>query len=61
MMYGLNRIVEYYDMPAVRTIVRKAGQNNNRFSSFILGIVERPQFQMRTVQEVTRQANGGLN
>jgi hypothetical protein len=57
MMYGLNRIVESYDMPAVRAIVREAGQNNNRFSSFILGIVKRPQFQMRAVQEVTTQAN----
>ena len=53
MMYGLGRSVEYYDMPAVRAIVRDAGQNNNRFSSFILGIVKRPQFQMRAVQEVT--------
>jgi len=57
MMYGLNRIVEHYDMPAVRAIVREAGQNNNKFSSFILGIVKRPQFQMRAVQEVTTQAN----
>jgi hypothetical protein len=61
MMYGLGRRVEYYDMPAVRAIARKAGQNNNRFSAFVLGIIESPQFQMRTVQEATSQANGGLN
>jgi Protein of unknown function (DUF1592)/Protein of unknown function (DUF1588)/Protein of unknown function (DUF1585)/Protein of unknown function (DUF1595) len=61
MMYGLGRRVEYYDMPAVRAIARKAGQNNNRFSAFVLGIIESPQFQMRTVQDSTSQANGGLN
>jgi hypothetical protein len=61
MMYGLGRRVEHYDMPAVRTIVRKAAQNNNRFSAFVTGIIESPQFQMRTVQDATSQANGGLN
>jgi mono/diheme cytochrome c family protein len=57
MMYGLSRRVEYYDMPAVRAIVREASQNNYRFSSFILGIVKRPQFQMRSVQESTSNQN----
>ena len=53
MMYGLGRRVEYFDMPAVRAIAREAARNNNHFSSFVLGIVKRPQFQMRTVQETT--------
>lgn len=53
MMYGLGRRVEYYDMPTIRTLTRRAEQNNNRFSSFVLGIVESPQFQMRTVQQET--------
>jgi hypothetical protein len=56
MMFGLGRRVEYYDMPAVRTIARKAGQNNYRFSSFVMGIIDSPQFQMRAVQDTT-QAN----
>jgi hypothetical protein len=57
MMFGLGRRVEYYDMPTVRAIVREAAQTNNRFSTFILGIVKRPQFQMRTVQDSTSNQN----
>ncbi len=57
MMYGLGRRVEYYDMPAVRAIVKEAARNNNRFSSFIQGIVASPQFQMRTVQQTTDNQN----
>jgi len=53
MMYGLGRRVEYSDMPAVRAVAREAGQKNNRFSSFILGIVKSQQFQMRVAQETT--------
>ena len=39
MTSGLGRGVEYYDMPEIRSIVREAEQNGNRFSSIILGIV----------------------
>jgi uncharacterized protein DUF1588/uncharacterized protein DUF1585 len=46
MAYALGRRVEYYDQPAVRTIVKKAAQNHNRFSSFVMGIVTSPAFQM---------------
>jgi hypothetical protein len=46
MAYGLGRRVEYYDMPAVRAIVREAARNDNRISSFILGIVKSAAFQM---------------
>ncbi|BDC51319.1 hypothetical protein F183_A36350 [Bryobacterales bacterium F-183] len=48
--YGLGRGIEYYDQPAVRGIVRKAKQDNYRFSSFILGIVHSTPFQMRRPQ-----------
>ena len=47
MTYGLGRGVEYYDMPVIRSIVRDAGRNNNRFSSLVLGIVKSAPFQMR--------------
>lgn len=57
MTYSLGRRVEYYDMPTVRAIARKAGQNNNRFSAFVLGLVESQAFRMRTVQETTNQQN----
>jgi hypothetical protein len=46
MAYALGRRVEYYDMPAVRSIVRNASKNGNRFSSFILGVVKSSAFQM---------------
>jgi hypothetical protein len=48
MTYALGRGVEYYDMPVLRSIVRDAEKNNNRFSSILMGIVKSPAFQMRT-------------
>ncbi len=47
MTYGLGRRVEARDMPAVRAIVRRAAANENRASSFILGVVESAAFQKR--------------
>jgi hypothetical protein len=47
MTYALGRGVEYYDMPAVRQIVRDAADDNYRMSSFIMGIVESVPFRMR--------------
>ncbi|MCU1384763.1 MAG: hypothetical protein JWL71_3460 [Acidobacteria bacterium] len=46
MTYALGRRVEYTDMPAVRAIVRDAGKSNNRFSSFVLGVVDSAAFRM---------------
>jgi len=51
MAYGLGRRVEYYDMPTVRTITREAAGNDYHFSSFLLGVVNSPAFQMVQVQE----------
>ena len=47
MTYGLGRSGEYYDMPAVRQIVRDASRDNYRFSSIVMGIVKSAPFQMR--------------
>jgi len=47
MTYALGRRVQYYDMPAVRAIVRDAGKQNDRFSSIVISIVKSPEFQMR--------------
>jgi mono/diheme cytochrome c family protein len=49
--YALGRGLEYYDMPAVRSVTREAARNNYRFSSIILGIVESTPFQMRRSQD----------
>jgi len=51
MTYALGRGVEYSDMPVIRSIVRDAERNDNRFSSLVLGIVNSPPFQMRTKPE----------
>jgi hypothetical protein len=47
MTYALGRPVHDYDMPTVRTIVRRAAANNNRFSSLIMGIIDSDSFQKR--------------
>jgi hypothetical protein len=54
MTYGLGRSVEYFDMPAVRKIVRDAAKDNYRFSSIVLGIVKSPNFQMQRVPEIPK-------
>jgi len=56
MAYALGRRVEYYDQPAIRSIGRKAAQNGNRFSSFVLGVVNSPAFQMARAEAVTTTA-----
>jgi hypothetical protein len=52
--YGLGRIVDYNDMPSVRTIARDAARKNNRFSAFVLGVVNSPSFQMSRNNETER-------
>ena len=54
--YALGRAVQYYDMPAVRTIMRAAAPDNYRWSSLILGIVKSGPFQMRKAQAVATVA-----
>jgi hypothetical protein len=48
--YALGRRVDYRDMPLIRSIATNAARNNQRFSSFILGIVKSPAFQMSTAE-----------
>jgi hypothetical protein len=45
MTYALGRRIEHGDMPQVRRVVKDAGRNGYRFSSFVLGIVQSPAFQ----------------
>ena len=47
LMYALGRGLEYYDMSAVRAIVREAAKQEYRWSSVILGVVESEPFRMR--------------
>jgi hypothetical protein len=45
--YALGRGTQYFDMPAVRGIVREARDRDYRFSAIVLGIVQSTPFQMR--------------
>lgn len=49
MIYGLGRTIEYHDMPVIRQIVRDAAQDQYRFSSIVLGIVNSPPFRLTQV------------
>jgi hypothetical protein len=49
LMYAINRKLEHFDMPQVRSIVRAAAKDNYTLSSIILGIVNSDAFR--------RQAN----
>ncbi|HYV62991.1 MAG TPA: DUF1585 domain-containing protein, partial [Bryobacteraceae bacterium] len=53
--YAVGRRMQYYDMPAVRTIDREAARNNNRFSAYILGIVKSAPFQMSQAEAVAQK------
>ena len=48
--FALGRSLEYYDMPQVRAIVRTAAEDDYRWSSVILGVIESTPFQMRRTQ-----------
>jgi hypothetical protein len=54
--YALGRRIEYYDMPTIRTITREAAKSDNKFSSFIMGIVKSAPFQMSTAEPATTEA-----
>ena len=47
MIYALGRSVEYYDMPAVRRIVRDAAREDYRFSAILAGIAQSEPFQIQ--------------
>jgi mono/diheme cytochrome c family protein len=55
MTYALGRGVEYSDMPALRSIVKEAGKDNNRFSAIVMGVVKSAQFQMRVKEAAEQQ------
>jgi mono/diheme cytochrome c family protein len=58
MIYALGRGTEYFDMPLIRSIVRDAQRNNNRFSSLVLGVVKSEPFQMNGKLQITSEKPG---
>lgn len=53
MAYALGRRIETYDMPTVRAISKQAAADGDRMSSYILGVVNSPAFQMSRAEAVT--------
>jgi hypothetical protein len=49
--YAIGRGLEYYDMPAVRAIVRQAAGDDFRWSAIVRGIIGSTPFQMSVVPE----------
>jgi len=47
--YGLGRIPDYRDLPEMRAIVARAESHGDRFSEYVLGVVESPAFIERSV------------
>jgi hypothetical protein len=45
--YATGRTIQYYDMPTVRSIVRRASANDYRFSALVLGIIQSDAFQKK--------------
>jgi hypothetical protein len=52
--YAIGRPIEYYDQPAVRKIAKDAEANGYRLTSFIIGVVQSPTFQMRQTQATSQ-------
>ena len=57
MTFGIGRGMEYGDMPVIRSIVRDADKDNDRFLSILMGIVRSQPFQMRTREPEERAGN----
>ncbi len=52
LQYGVGRVLDYRDMPAIRSIAREASGNGNRFSEFVQGVVNSVPFQMRRADDI---------
>jgi hypothetical protein len=51
LMYAVNRHLEYFDMPQVRSIVRAAAKDNYKLSSLVLGIVNSDAFRQQGAEK----------
>ena len=59
LMYATGRVFQPYDMPAVRTVVRGASEQDHRFSAYVMGVVTSAPFQMRRADATTGDAEVG--
>ncbi len=44
--YAIGRGLEYEDMPLVRSITHDAAEDDYRFSSLLMGVIQSPAFTM---------------
>jgi hypothetical protein len=51
MAYGLGRVVDYRDMPLLRSIINDAAKSGYRFSSFVTALVKSAPFRMSVAEE----------
>ena len=51
MMYAVGRELEYFDMPQVRAVVRRAATQEYRLSAIVAGIVASDAFRMQAVSD----------
>jgi len=58
MSYAIGRRVEYFDMPAVRQIVRDAERDQFRLSSLILGVAKSAAFRTALAEPTTPDGGG---
>ena len=56
--YALGRGLDYYDMPALRAIVRGSAKDDYRFSSVVINIVKSVPFQMKVRQAQDSEVAG---
>jgi len=50
LMYATGRNVQYFDEPAIRTIVRNSARDNYTFNSLVLNVVKSVPFRMRQTE-----------
>ena len=58
--YALGRRVEPFDMPTIRKIVSDGKKNDYRVSSFIMGVINSPAFQMSRAEAVETTESHGV-
>jgi len=54
MMYAINRQLEHFDMPQMRSIVRTAAKENYKLSAIVLGIVNSDAFRKQAPEVAAR-------
>jgi len=53
--YAIGRGVEYEDMPMLRSITRNAAEDDYRFSSLLMGVIQSPAFSMNMTSAASQE------